>query len=393
LLDTFRTWPWLDTLATLQQRFREDRLGLTASSLTFTTLIALVPLATVAFAVFSAFPMFKEVQDALEAYFLKSLVPTHIAQPVLAALTQFASQAARLGSVGLIVLVATALALMLTIDRTLNSIWRVRRPRPIAQRVLVYWAAMTLGPVVIGVSLSVTSYAVSSSQGLVETLPGFWSWLLGVVEFMLLAAAMAGLYHYVPNTHVRWRHAWAGGLFVAVGIELAKVLLGWYLRLVPSYSAVYGPLATLPIFLIWMYAVWVVVLFGAVVAAYAPSLSMRLMRRPNIAGYRFELALALLRQLVAARSGPNHGQSPVELARALRADPLQVEALLDLMMELDWVARLEEDGVQRDVLICEPDKTAAAPLIDRLLLDPSSSSVALRQRMQLDQLSLTELLA
>jgi membrane protein len=111
------TWPWHDTVRTLRERFREDRLGLTASSLTFTTLIALVPMLTVMLAVFSAFPMFSAFRNALEKYFLQSLVPDSIARPVLGALNQFATQAKGLGSAGVIVLGLTAIALMLTIDR------------------------------------------------------------------------------------------------------------------------------------------------------------------------------------------------------------------------------------------------------------------------------------
>src|SRR5438045_3727771 len=113
LLQTLQTWPWLDTLKTLRLRFREDRLGITASSLTFTTLISLVPLVTVMLALFAAFPMFSTFQDALQKYFLQSLVPDSIAKPVLTALTQFAAKANRIGTVGLVFLVITALALML----------------------------------------------------------------------------------------------------------------------------------------------------------------------------------------------------------------------------------------------------------------------------------------
>ena len=154
LLGTLRTWPWWDTVRTLRLRFREDRLGLTAGSLTFTTLIAIVPLLTVMLAVFTAFPMFSQFQVALQKYFLQSLVPDAIAKQVLGALTQFANKSNRLGAAGLLVLLASALSLMLTIDRTLNGIWRVRKPRPIAQRVLVYWAALTLGPLALGASLA-----------------------------------------------------------------------------------------------------------------------------------------------------------------------------------------------------------------------------------------------
>ena len=281
LLETLQHWPWLETLRTLRLRFREDHLGLTASSLTFTTLISLVPLVTVTLAIFSAFPMFASFQEALQKYFLQSLVPDNIAKPVMAALTQFAAKANRLGSVGLVFLVLSALALMLTIDRTLNAIWRVRNPRPIAQRVLVYWAAATLGPLVLGVSLSLTSYVLSASKGIVSELPGGVSLLLNTIEFLLLAAGMASLFHYVPNTYVQWRHAIAGGVFVSVGFEVAKKGLAWYITQVPTFAVVYGAFATLPILLVWIYLGWVIVLLGAVIAAYAPSLQMHVARWPD----------------------------------------------------------------------------------------------------------------
>jgi len=217
-----RTWPWYDTLRTLRLRFREDRLGITASSLTFTTLIGLVPLATVTLALFSAFPMFARFQGALQQYLVQSLVPESIARQVLAAVTQFAGKASRLGSVGLVVLVVTALALVFTIDRTLNNIWRVNKPRPWAQRVLVYWAALTLGPLLLGVSLTLTSYAISMGRGWMGDLPGGLAFVLGSIEFVLLAAGMSALFRFVPNTHVETAHAWAGGLFVAAGFLIAK---------------------------------------------------------------------------------------------------------------------------------------------------------------------------
>ncbi|MBZ8141432.1 hypothetical protein CLD22_16190 [Rubrivivax gelatinosus] len=391
-LAALRRWPWLDTLRTLRQRFREDRLGLTAGSLTFTTLIALVPLVTVMLAVFTAFPIFAKFQIALEKYFLQALVPDSIARPVMRALTQFASQANRAGSVGLLVLGATALALMLTIDRTLNAIWRVRQPRPIAQRLLVYWAALTLGPLVVGVSLSMTSYALSASRGLVGVLPGGVAAVLGAAEFALLAAALAGLFHYVPNTTVRWRHAWAGALFVAIAFEFAKEGLAWYVEKVPTYSSVYGAFAALPILLLWIYLSWVIVLLGAVIAAYAPSLQMRVVRRLPTAGHRFELALIVLKELAVARHGGGHGLSLPTLAESLRADPLELEPVLELLTSFDWVARLDEGGTPRHVLLCDADATSALPLIDALLLAPGTASQAFRERARLGEMTLAELL-
>jgi membrane protein len=389
---SLRAWPWFDTLHTLRQRFREDRLGLTAGSLTFTTLISLVPLMTVMLALFTAFPMFARFQVALEKYLLQSLVPDSIAKPVLASLTQFASKASQVGTVGLVVLVVAALALMLTIDRTLNAIWRVRKPRPLAQRVLVYWAALTLGPLLLGISLTLTSYAISASRGLAETLPGGVRFVLGTVEFALLSGGMAALYRYIPNTRVSPVHAWAGGLFVGVAFEITKRLLAWYLGLVPSYSVIYGAFATLPIFLLWIYLCWVVVLLGAVIAAYAPSLSMRVVRVPDTPGYRFALAVALLRELQRARGAAKRGLGIHELAGAVRVDPLQVEPVVDLLIAMDWVARLDEGGVQRHVLLVDAERTPARPLIDSLLLGDDRAASAFRRRAGLDTLKVSELL-
>jgi membrane protein len=392
LSDTLQTWPWLDTARTLRERFREDHLGLTASSLTFTTLIALVPLVAVMLAVFSAFPMFGSFQGALEKYFLQSLVPDSIAKPVLAALTQFAAKAARLGTLGLVVLVLTALALMLTIDRALNAIWRVRRPRSIAQRVLVYWAALTLGPLLLGISLSLTATALTASKGVIGALPGGVGLLLNVIEFVLLAAGMAGLYHYVPNTDVRWRHAFAGGLFVAAGVELAKRGLAWYVGAMPTYSAVYGAFATVPIFLLWIYVGWVIVLWGAVIAAYAPSLSMHITRRAATPGHRFTLALAVIGELARAKQGVQRGLTLAELASAMSTDPLQVESSVESLQALDWVARLDEESGPRLVLLVEPSTTPARALIDEMLLEPSAAAHRFRERAGIERVMLGELI-
>jgi membrane protein len=392
LVETLSRWPWLDTAKTLRERFREDRLGLTASSLTFTTLIALVPLVTVMLAVFSAFPMFASFQTALEKYFLQALVPDGIAKPVLSALTQFAAKAARLGGVGLGILVVTALALMLTIDRALNAIWRVRRPRPIAQRVLVYWGGLTLGPLLLGISLSMTSWVLTASQGIVGALPGGVAMLLNVVEFALLALGMAALYHYVPHTHVRWRHALAGGVFVAIGIEVAKRLLAWYVGTMPTISAVYGAFAAVPILLLWIYVGWLIVLWGAVIAAYAPSLSMRIARMPTAPGHRFALALSVIGALSRAKSGDARGLALHDLAATLATDPLQVEPVVDALAAMDWVARLDEEGGQRLVLLIDPATTPARVLVNALLLESSAATRAFRERTGLERMMLAELI-
>ena len=186
-----------------------------------------MPLLTVMLAVFTAFPMFGTFQAALEKYFLQTLVPPNIAKPVLGTLTMFATKASRLGSFGLIALGFTAMALMLTIDRTLNAIWRVRKPRPIAQRVLRLLGGRHAGPadprrqpdadVVrhLGVQRHGRRRAARRRAGRVDRVrrPG---------------DRHRALYHYVPHTPVRWRHALLGGLFVA-GFMARQRSLGWYL--------------------------------------------------------------------------------------------------------------------------------------------------------------------
>ncbi len=376
----------------LRLRFREERLGQTAGSLTFTTLISLVPLITVMLALFTAFPIFSSFQQALEKYFLQSLIPPNIARPVLAALTQFAAKANRLGLVGLVVLGVTALMVMLTIDRTLNRIWRVQRPRPFAQRVLVYWAALTLGPLLLGASLTLTSYAITAGQGWVTGLPGGLSSLLSVLELLVLTLAVGGLFHYVPNTHVRWRHALLGGVFVALGFNLAKSLLALYVKQVPTYSTLYGAFATLPIFLIWLYLGWVIVLVGALLAANAPALASRLLYRPEVPGFELELSLECLRELWRSQTLGEGGVSALALAKRLRIDPLQLEPVLDSLLALDLIGRLEEEGAQRLVLLHAPENTPAAPLLNALLAQRSSSLQKLWLRSDWERLSLAELL-
>ena len=370
-------FPWGGTVSTLRVRFREDRLGLTAGSLTFTTIIALVPLITVGLALFSAFPMFGKLVLILQKWLIESLVPESISRQVLGYLTQFAGQANRLGSIGLVVLFGTALALIMTIDRTLNAIWRVRQPRPLAQRMLIYWSGMTLGPLLLGASVTMTSYALSASKGLVGGMPGGIGFLLDGVQFIILSAGTAALYYYVPNTAVKWSHAWAGGLFVSAGMEVAKKLLVLYLGKVPTYSVIYGTFATVPILLVWIYLAWVIVLLGAVISAYLPSLRSGVVRHELGAGERFQLALECLQCLHRARATDAKGLTVSQLTRALQVSHLGTELALEALVELDWIARLDDSPDQleaRYVLLADPDTTRLEPLMQSLLLRRTAST-------------------
>ena len=383
LLADLSKFPWRDTAITLRQRFRDDHLGLTASSLTFTTSIALVPFFTVALAIFTAFPMFAKLQGTLQIWLVESLIPDNIARQVLGYLTQFTRQASRLGVAGLAVLVITAIALVLTIDRTLNSIWRVRKPRPFGQRVLIYWAAVTLGPLLLAASLAATSYVLPFVRNGAAAPEAMLQFLVDTLEFVCLAGSLAALYHYMPNTYVKWAHAWVGGGVVAVGIAVAKKLLTVYLGLMPTYSAVYGAFATLPILLVWIYLAWIIVLMGAVITAYLPSLLAGVSRRGGAHGWQFQLALESLQSLEHSRGSTPRGMPASALAQQLRVDVLALEPVLDTLIQLDWVGQLvdpDSDKASRFVLLVNPDRTTIEPLVDALLLDRTLATDKLRAR-------------
>jgi membrane protein len=386
-------FPWGNTAAVLGERFREDRLGLTASSLTFTTTIAMVPFFTVALALFTVFPMFATMQGRVQRWLIESLIPDNIARQVLGYLNQFASKASGLGVAGLLVLLVTAIALILTIDKTLNNIWRVRTPRPFAQRVLIYWAAITLGPLVLALSLSTTAYVFSVSRELVGR--SVLKLVFDTFEFVLLAGGMASLYHYVPNTHVKWVHAWAGGFFVAAAIEVAKRALAYYLSLAPTYSVLYGAFAIVPILLIWIYVAWVIVLLGAVITAYLPSLLTGVARRGGMAGWPLQLAVEALQQLAQAKATPLKGLGAAQLVARMRVDALQLAPVLETLVALDWIAPLAEEPANEDpryVLLADPGRTPLEPLLKELLLPQAPPLDNLWQRGPLRTLLLQDVL-
>lgn len=388
-------FPWRQMAKLLTERFRDARLGVSASSLTFTTVLALVPLFAVGLAVFAAFPVFGKFQDTIQRWLIESLVPESIARQVLSYLTQFSRKASRLGSVGLVAVLMSAVFLMVTIERTLGQIWGLQRQRPFAQRVLLYWSSITLGPLFLGASLAITSYVVTASSDVVNVLPGSVRWLLDSFEFLLLIACVSGLYFYVPYTRVRWRHAITAGFFVAGALELAKKAMAFYLLQVPTYSLIYGAFAALPILLVWIYVTWLLVLLGAVLAASLPELGRQELRKPEGAGWTFRLALEVLGELNTAKATDRRGLSTDELAMRLRVETSELRQVLEVLRSLDWVGRLTEQnhqGQARQVLLVDPALATVAPLADRLLVLRVSATDPIWQQSRLDQIRLVQML-
>ena len=387
-------FPWRQMGAVLAERFRDARLGVSASSLTFTTVLAMVPLFAVGLAVFSAFPVFGKFQDTIQRWLIESLVPESIARQVLSYLTQFSLKASRLGTAGLVAVLLSAVFLMVTIERTLGQIWRLQRQRPLPQRVLLYWSAITLGPLLLGSSLAATSFVVTASRDVVNVLPGSTRWLLDGFEFLMLTACVSGLYFYVPYTRVRWRHAITAGFLVAASLEVAKKLMAFYLLEVPTYSLVYGAFAAVPILLVWIYVTWLLVLLGAVLASSLPELGRQAWRKPEGAGWSFRLALEVLAELNVAKVTERRGRSVDELAAFLRVETDELRQVLAVLQSLDWVGRLSEQndlGQARLVLLVDPAMASVAPLADRLLVLRGSATDPLWLQTGLDQIRLVQL--
>ena len=322
-------------------RFYEERALQTAGSLTYTTLLSLVPLITVALAVATAFPVFDETIGALQLFLLENFLPDAQGIDTIAdQITAFTSNAGRLTAIGLVFFFVTAVMLMMTIDTSLNRLFRVQRARPMLQQVLMYWAVITLGPVLIGLSLSMTSFAVGASFGWLR-LSIVADAVLRVLPFLFTCAALSLLYAIVPNRHVPARDALIGGVIAGIAFELAKRGFAIYLTRFPTYTLIYGAFATIPIFLVWLYMSWVVVLAGGTLTAMLPA--YRYAEAKPIPGRDFVDALRVLSVLARAQveGGPVRLR---EISSKLRLMPHRCEAVLERAARLGWTARTEKDG-------------------------------------------------
>ena len=373
------TWPQVRNLFRFaSRRLDEEHLPQVASSLTFTTVLALVPLLTIALAIFTAFPLFTTFRASLDAYFIQNLMPKLIANTILGYLNQFAAKSTRLSAIGAVALIITAVAMMSTIDRVFNRIWRVRVARPFFQRVLVYWAIVTLGPLLIGFSISVTSYLFMATNGVTLKTHFLGAIFYTIISVTLTTAAFTLLYVVVPNRAIDWRDAVWGGLLAGISLELAKRLFAIYIVTFPTYTMVYGSVAAVPIFLIWIYLFWMITLSGALVAAAVPIIKHERWWHVPRPGTTFIDAMSILRVLYYAR---RKGSSAVVDLKAVRRDTRigydEAELLLQPMLEAGWVGRISAATTAID------GKKKPAPHSDRwtLLADPEQLKLAAVYRL------------
>ena len=349
---------------------QQKKLVQSASSLTYTTVLALVPLLAVILSLFTAFPLFGDFKQALEEFLTTSLMPPAVSDTVMGYLNQFAAQASGLTAIGTLFLIIVSVMLIMTIDDVLNDIWSVRRQRPLRQRLLVYWAILSLGPVLAGASLWSTAYLARESLGFINALPTWLNLVLSLVPVVIASLGFGALFMFVPNCHVRWRDALIGGIWTALVLAVMKSGFAFYISRFPSYTVIYGAFATLPIFLLWIYLSWLGILSGAMIAALLPALRLRHWEHLNRPGSGFLAALKLLRILREAQGTPEQGYSLGSLAFQLQVEPDALRQVLESLRDMGWIALAHGAGEAGEIWVLSSNlsEQKLSRLVDALLI-------------------------
>ncbi|WP_225748470.1 YihY family inner membrane protein [Eikenella sp. Marseille-P7795] len=340
----------------LYARFYEVNIPQVAGSLTFTTLLALVPLFTVVIVVVSAFPVFADFSAQFHDLVSQIMMPAGV-EAVGDYIFQFREQASQLTAIGIALMMITSLMLVHTIERTFNQIWRVKRQRSIVTRVLVYWALLSLGPLLVGVGMSL--------WGMVWRRTLFYlhfPLLANVVQFCVALSAtgvlLCFLYKLVPARYVPVRHAVVSAALAAVSIELLRRGFGVYVANFNNYKLVYGTFAAVPMFLLWLNLNWIVILSGALLAASLSYWEGDAFRRQGRHGTRFHDALGILSLLAQAQT---HGQS-IKTQQFRRHINLGYDELGDLLEHLARKGYVAQSTRQGWMLKTSPEAIRIADL-------------------------------
>ena len=349
------------------KRFMADGCPRQAAGLGYISLLSIVPLLAIALGLLSAFPAFESIRVELQSMIFTNFLPGTSSE-ITEQLTFFVDNASKATGPGTIGFAITAVLLLNNINDALNTIWRVPEPRPIALRLLVYWALLTLGPLLLGSSISLSSYAFAMVEWSgIESYAGALVELSRVISVVLSTFGFALLYFVVPNRGVRVRHALLGGFVAALLFEVLKSGFGIYLRSFGSYQVIYGALSAVPVFLLWMYLFWAVVLLGAVTAAALPEWRAAVSRGRHAVGPGEQLALALA-LLARLRKTARHGGAMRErhLVRDLPATPAEIDTTL---RKLRRAGIVERSIGSRWVLARDLTTLQLGQLAERLTLD------------------------
>lgn len=248
-------------------QFQQDQLLQVAAALSYTSLLSLVPLLAISFAAFAAFPVFAPARENIQTFILQHLLPEQGAA-LSQYVEQFLANTGSLTTIGIIGLAVTAILLLNTIESTFNQLFRVTHKRPLVPRFLMFWAVITLGPLLLGASLSLSTTLFAASHWLETNLiTGFNTWLIQFLPNCLIGAALLLFYVVIPNRPVRIRHAFIGAIVATILFSLLRKGFGLYITSTGGYATLYGAAAIVPVFLIWMYLTWAVILLGAEMTA------------------------------------------------------------------------------------------------------------------------------
>lgn len=339
-----RPWRWLmtlrDFLLYVGERFIRDNGLRHASTLAYTTLLSIVPLMTVAFSVLAAFPVFEPIIGRIHQLIFSNLVPTS-GELVQGYIERFSSKAAGLTGFGIVGLLVSALLMMSAVDKALNEIWQVRQRRRMLHGFMIYWTLLTLGPLLIGASLIITSYVESlqAFSTLEKTLPR--QMLFNLISLLSEFMAFFFMYSAVPNRRVPMRHAALGALLVSLLFEAAKLAFAWYVTSVPTYEAIYGALAALPLFLIWLYLSWSLVLLGAVFTRALSDFRTERLGPLSTPRMRLVLAVRLMEHLWRAQRRGDAMSRKRLTKREFQAGDVAVSECLDALENAKVVVRID----------------------------------------------------
>ena len=383
---------WQDVRAFLgfmQRRIQHARLQQVAGNLTFTTLLALVPLLTIALALFTTFPLFGTLRASLEAYFVQIMMPRQIASTILGYLTIFTDKAAHMSIIGAVGVLVGSLALMSMIEHSFNQIWHIRKTRTVLQRSVLYLVTATLGPFILAISLSLTSKLYLASGGTLRNASFLYNAFYELLSIVWTASAFTVLYVVIPNRTIHWREAVWGGLFAAIAFEIVKRLFAAFIIAVPTYRTIYGALAAVPIFLLWIYVSWLITLSGAALVASIHYMWHGRWRHVPVQGSDFLDAIELLRILHRAQEG---GVDEATLRANTGFGLDEIESLLHRMQVAGWVERFKPDARERIKerkiraintdrwkLVAAPEKLTLADVFRLFTFNSSGGSALARQ--------------
>ncbi|HEX6441872.1 MAG TPA: YihY family inner membrane protein [Stellaceae bacterium] len=357
-------------------RFSRDGCFAASGALSYTTLVSLVPLGVIAIGILSVFPSFTDTRQELLTLLFRYFVPA-INEQAAFWVQYFAGSAAQATAIGIIGIAGTGVLMLVTVEDQLNALWRVTASRPWTQRVLAYWTLMTLGPLLVGMSLTLSTYLDTAArragfdpETIVQFASGWMHYFARVVPFLLELIAFTLLYCLIPNCAVRWRHGILGATVAAVAIEILKIGFVIYIGTFASYQTVYGAIAAIPIFLLWMYLSWMVVLLGGVVAANLPTwrVDERLVHL-TLGGVRLGFSLALIAALARAqRRGRVH--STADLATELGVAISVIDEHLRQLAAAGFTAPTQDGGW---VLAWNPETATLHDLYEALKLPLAGS--------------------